>query len=111
MLILDQEDDYNRSFHIFPLTYSLLSIFTPSCIIFLQRHKLGSNLTPVTPESFAKWKATRMDKKKAEQEALKKAKDVQAAAGKNTGMSGRDLVRFLFSPSFLPCFIVICFNA
>ena len=44
-------------------------------ITFLKRHKLGSNLTPVTPESFAKWKQTRMDKKLAEEEALKKAKD------------------------------------
>ena len=33
-----------------------------------------------------------MDKKVAEEEALKKAKDAQAAAGKNSGMSGRDLV-------------------
>jgi hypothetical protein len=34
-----------------------------------------------------------MDKKEAEQEALRKAKDAQHSAGKNTGMSGRDLVR------------------
>ncbi len=61
-------------------------------ICILQRHKLGSNLTPVTPESFAKWKQTRMNKKQAEEEAVKKAKDTQAAAGKNSGMSGRDLV-------------------
>lgn len=60
---------------------------------FLKRHKLGSNLTPVTPESFAKWKQTRMDKKLAEEEALKKAKDEKHAAGKSSGMSGRDLVR------------------
>lgn len=59
---------------------------------YFQRHKLGTNLTPVTPESFAKWKRTRMDKKLAEEEAIKKAKDTQAAAGKNSGMSGRDLV-------------------
>ena len=64
-----------------------------------QRHKLGTNLTPVTPETFAKWKQTRMDKKLAEDEALKKAKDEKHAAGKNSGMSGRDLVRHLFSPS------------
>jgi hypothetical protein len=64
----------------------------------LQRHKLGSNLTPVTPETFAKWKKTRMDKKEAEMEAAHKAKEVQNAAGKNVGMSGRDLVRaFTFS--------------
>lgn len=62
-------------------------------MIFAQRHKLGSNLTPVTPETFAKWKQTRKDKKEAEAEALKKAKDTQASAGKSSGMSGRDLVR------------------
>jgi hypothetical protein len=59
----------------------------------VQRHKLGPNLTPVTPETFAKWKKTRMDKKEAEMEALRKAKEQQNAAGKSTGMSGRDLVR------------------
>jgi len=67
--------------------------------ILQQRHKLGSNLTPVTPESFAKWKKTRMDKKEAEQEAMRKAKEVQSSAGKNSGMSGRDLVRFHLLPS------------
>ena len=56
-----------------------------------QRHKLGSNLTPVTPESFAEWKRTRMDKKTAELEALKKSKETQNAAGRVNGMSGRDL--------------------
>ena len=38
-----------------------------------------------------------MDKKEAEEEALRKAKDTQHAAGKNVGMSGRDLVRFSHS--------------
>lgn len=60
----------------------------------VERHKLGPNLTPVTPESFAKWKKTRMDKKQAEEEALQKAKQTQNAAGKNTGMSGRDLFQY-----------------
>ncbi|PSR72336.1 hypothetical protein PHLCEN_2v11784 [Hermanssonia centrifuga] len=64
----------------------------------VERHKLGSNLTPVTPESFAKWKQTRMNKKQAEEEAVKKAKDTQAAAGKNSGMSGRDL--FTYNPEW-----------
>ncbi|MCJ1351804.1 MAG: hypothetical protein MMC33_001788 [Icmadophila ericetorum] len=36
-----------------------------------ERHKLTGNLTPVTPETFAKWKKERMDKKAAEAEALK----------------------------------------
>lgn len=37
-----------------------------------------------------------MDKKLAETEALRKAKEQQYSAGKNTGMSGRDLVRCHF---------------
>ncbi|KAK7466120.1 Translation machinery-associated protein 46 [Stygiomarasmius scandens] len=60
----------------------------------VERHKLGSNLTPVTPETFAQWKKTRMDKKQAEDEALRKAKDQAHAAGKNSGMSGRDLFQY-----------------
>jgi hypothetical protein len=36
-----------------------------------ERHKLTGNLTPVTPETFAKWKQERLDKKAAEAEALK----------------------------------------
>ena len=61
-------------------------------LILFQRHKLGANLTPVTLETFAIWKKTRMDKKEAEADALRKTKEVQHAAGKITGMSGRDLV-------------------
>ncbi|KZT23274.1 hypothetical protein NEOLEDRAFT_1069738 [Neolentinus lepideus HHB14362 ss-1] len=60
----------------------------------VERHKLGSSLTPVTPETFAKWKRTRMDKKQAEDDALRKAKDATAAAGKSNGMSGRDLFQY-----------------
>ncbi|KAG5635962.1 hypothetical protein H0H81_009531 [Sphagnurus paluster] len=60
----------------------------------VERHKLGPNLTPVTPETFAIWKKTRMDKKEAENEALRKAKDAQSAAGKSVGMSGRDLFQY-----------------
>jgi hypothetical protein len=33
-----------------------------------------------------------MDKKEAEEEAMRRAKQAHNAAGKNTGMSGRDLV-------------------
>ena len=39
-----------------------------------ERHKLSGTLTPVTPETFAKWKKERLDKKAAE-EALRKAKE------------------------------------
>jgi hypothetical protein len=76
---------------------SLLEPFSARILIVIlvsQRHKLGPNLTPVTPETFAKWKQTRMDKKMAEEDALKKAKDQAAAAGKNVGMSGRDLFQY-----------------
>lgn len=38
-----------------------------------------------------------MDKKQAEDVAIRKAKEVTHAAGKNTGMSGRDLVRLALS--------------
>jgi len=36
-----------------------------------ERHKLTGTLTPVTPESFAKWKKERLDKKAAEEQAMK----------------------------------------
>lgn len=36
-----------------------------------ERHKLSGTLTPVTPESFARWKKERLDKKAAEAEAQK----------------------------------------
>lgn len=36
-----------------------------------ERHKLTGTLTPVTEESFSKWKKERLDKKAAEQEAQK----------------------------------------
>ncbi|KAI0306212.1 hypothetical protein B0F90DRAFT_1697109 [Multifurca ochricompacta] len=60
----------------------------------VERHKLGPNLTPVTRETFAKWKQTRMDKKEAEADVVRKAKHAQAAAGKSSGMSGRDLFQY-----------------
>lgn len=36
-----------------------------------ERHKLSGTLTPVTPETFAKWKKERLDKRAAEEEAKK----------------------------------------
>jgi hypothetical protein len=44
-----------------------------------------------------------MDKKEAEQEALRKAKETQNAAGKNVGMSGRDLVSWVPLPHHDGC--------
>lgn len=44
-----------------------------------ERHKLTGTLTPVTPETFAKWKKDRLDKKAAEAEA-QKAKEATGRA-------------------------------
>ena len=44
-----------------------------------ERHKLSGTLTPVTPESFAKWKKERLDKKSAEDQA-RKAKEATGKA-------------------------------
>ncbi|AEO71428.1 e1c86e24-cc0b-45d4-b7d2-ff2fead2628c [Thermothielavioides terrestris] len=44
-----------------------------------ERHKLTGKLTPVTPETFAKWKRERLDKKAAE-EQLRKAKEATGRA-------------------------------
>ncbi|KAL1902151.1 Translation machinery-associated protein 46 [Ceratocystis pirilliformis] len=44
-----------------------------------ERHKLTGTLTPVTPESFAKWKQERLDKKTAEEQA-KKAREATGRA-------------------------------
>ncbi|EPS32671.1 Translation machinery-associated protein 46 [Penicillium oxalicum] len=44
-----------------------------------ERHKLTGKLTPVTPESFAKWKKERLDKKAAEEQA-QKAKEATGRA-------------------------------
>ncbi|RXK39105.1 cytoplasmic protein [Tremella mesenterica] len=60
----------------------------------VERHKLKPPLTPVTPETFAAWKKNRIEKKQAEQEAMDKAKAVQRAAGKMTGMTGKDMFEF-----------------
>lgn len=62
----------------------------------VERHKLGdvSKLTPVTKETFAEWKKNRMSKKQAEEEAIKASKSAAAAAGKHTGLSGREMLEF-----------------
>lgn len=44
-----------------------------------ERHKLTGTLTPVTAETFAKWKEDRISKKQAEEEA-KKMKDATGRA-------------------------------
>lgn len=44
-----------------------------------ERHKLTGTLTPVTPETFGKWKKDRLDKKAAEEEA-RRAKEATGKA-------------------------------
>lgn len=63
-------------------------------IISPQRHKLKPPLTPVTAETFAAWKKNRQEKKAAEAEAMEKAKAAQRAAGRTTGMTGKDMFEF-----------------
>ena len=44
-----------------------------------ERHKLTGQLTPVTPETFAKWKKERLDKRQAEEQA-RQAKEATGRA-------------------------------
>jgi hypothetical protein len=65
-----------------------------------ERHKLTGTLTPVTPESFAKWKKERLDKKAAEDEAKRAQEatgramfekgDWQASEGEESDEDGED---------------------
>lgn len=54
-----------------------------------ERHKLTGPSTPVTPESFAKWKQERMDKKAAEEQA-RKAREATGRALFESGNWRRD---------------------
>ncbi|KAJ1896058.1 Translation machinery-associated protein 46 [Coemansia sp. RSA 455] len=59
-----------------------------------ERHRLGSNLTPVTLESFTKWKTERTTRKEADELKAKAAKEKAFKAGKLGNMSGRDYFEF-----------------
>ena len=68
-----------------------------------QRHQLGTNLTPITEASFAKWKADRKEREateKAEADKQKAEAYKQFKAGVKSGMafSGREL--FDFNPDW-----------
>lgn len=54
-----------------------------------ERHKLTGTLTPVTADTFAKWKKERIDKKEAEEQA-KKMKDATGRAMFEKGDWDRD---------------------
>ncbi|KNE70580.1 hypothetical protein AMAG_14706 [Allomyces macrogynus ATCC 38327] len=59
-----------------------------------ERHKLGSNLTPVTYETFMEWKRKRLEKQAADEAEKNKAKEAAVKAGRKQGLSGRDLFTF-----------------
>ncbi|CAJ0769576.1 12808_t:CDS:2, partial [Entrophospora sp. SA101] len=71
------------------------SEFTPEGILSLniiESPILGSNLTPVTFESFTEWKKNRKAKQDADKELKLAAKEAAFKAGKSQGMSGHDEV-------------------
>ncbi|KAJ2077595.1 Translation machinery-associated protein 46 [Coemansia sp. RSA 988] len=59
-----------------------------------ERHKLGKDLTPVTLESFTRWKAARKERKEADVVQAQQAKERAYKAGKLANMSGRDYFEF-----------------
>ncbi|RUS31023.1 hypothetical protein BC938DRAFT_478607, partial [Jimgerdemannia flammicorona] len=59
-----------------------------------ERHKLGTNLTPVNLETFSAWKKTRQVKQEADEAAKRKALESRWKSGKSTGMSGKNLFEF-----------------
>lgn len=64
-----------------------------------ERHKITGTKTPVTLESFTKWKNERVAKIQAIEAEDLKAKEQRRAAGKLTGLSGREV--FAFNPDLL----------
>lgn len=64
-----------------------------------ERHKIAGEKTPVTLESFTKWKNERVAKKQAVEDEDRKQKEQRRAAGKMTGLSGREV--FTFNPDLL----------
>lgn len=64
-----------------------------------ERHKIVGTKTPVTLETFTKWKSERVAKIQAVEAEDLKAKEQRRAAGKLTGLSGREV--FTFNPELL----------
>lgn len=60
-----------------------------------ERHKIQKG-TPVTAESFAKWKADRKERQELETLAKERSKEADIRAGKLLNLSGRDL--FTYNP-------------
>lgn len=55
------------------------------------RHQLGTNLTPVTAETFAEWKQKRKDKKAAEEDILASKKGECSFAAAESRACGGEL--------------------
>ncbi|KNB44379.1 hypothetical protein JH06_1710 [Blastocystis sp. subtype 4] len=67
-------------------------------IEYLRSQLPHTNLTPVTPETFAKWKQERMERKKKEKEEIEKASEKKKVSSKEARLlSGRAL--FIFNPN------------
>jgi hypothetical protein len=60
-----------------------------------ERHRIDKS-TPVTADSFAKWKAVRKARAEQEEAASKKAREAEVKAGRLNNLSGRDL--FAYQP-------------
>ncbi|RUS22100.1 hypothetical protein BC937DRAFT_90431 [Endogone sp. FLAS-F59071] len=60
----------------------------------VERHKLGTKLTPVNLETFTEWKKSRQAKYEADELAKRKALESRWKSGKSTGMSGKNLFEF-----------------
>ncbi|KAI9159561.1 Translation machinery-associated protein 46 [Blastocladiella emersonii ATCC 22665] len=56
-----------------------------------ERHQLGTNLTPITLETFTAWKARRLEAAAQAEADATKAKADALKAGRKQGLSGRDL--------------------
>ncbi|KAI3632701.1 hypothetical protein MIR68_009287 [Amoeboaphelidium protococcarum] len=59
-----------------------------------ERKRMPTKLTPVTLDSFNKWKQDRLTKQKKEQDELRKSREAAIKAGKMIGASGRELFTF-----------------
>lgn len=64
-----------------------------------ERHKITGTKTPVTLESFTKWKNERVAKREAIEAEDRRQKEQRRNAGKISGLSGREV--FTFNPEML----------
>lgn len=65
-------------------------------LVEIERSKLGYNLTKITYQSFIAWKKKKIEEKKAKDRTESDRKKAEFRAGKNIGLSGREM--FTFNP-------------